>query len=596
LAFSAKPGDDDALSMERLDFYKLSRPVQERFIGSVNGTGLPSPILEWRVTPNEPRIWLALSVGAALVVAGLFRLGHGNLESAFAIQPLPMAAAYVAFAAASVYGLLHAMKIWGEIRGLPFKPGVYIFPVGLIDARRQWLRVHKIGDLVSVEGPDANNAFRIRFGGTIVTMAARDDVHAVAAKESLAQARTRVQHADSARDSVRPKELAALDPLHGVVNPLVSSVPISRPAPPWAKLDWLVAIVLGFAVGSSLWAIHNAHSDDKMYAGAAEANDVASYRAYLSRGSRHREEVANILLPRAELKQAESAGNVQAVERYIKEHPATGIPAEVSGALRKALVAELEAAKQAGTLAALTEFAQQHPDHHLETELRAARHAVYQAALESYKKSAPAKGDAIPFVERLLAYAEKKGPSVQVRFHRTQPKSMEKADAQVAKNRFFNGVVSLPSRYFDLAHERPREAALGNAIVARFAQAFAPEILTFSIGPSIDDPEAPLPPPTAPTIFIEHNADWTGGQATSAKPRGIWVSIAFNYNVSFQIPEDPKPRLFKTAVFRGPDPSDGKDEDKPEDKIYETMAKAAIDQLTKRYLATFFAPPPSTAK
>src|SRR2546425_10539496 len=114
--------------MERLDFYKLSRPVQERFIGSVNGTGMPTPILEWRVTPNEPRIWFAVSAAAALVVFGLFRLGHGDLESSLAIQPLWIAAAYVIFAGISIFGLLRALKILGEIRGLPFKAGVYIFP------------------------------------------------------------------------------------------------------------------------------------------------------------------------------------------------------------------------------------------------------------------------------------------------------------------------------------------------------------------------------------------------------------------------------------------------------------------------------------
>ena len=40
------------------DFYKLARPVQERFIGSINGGGLPNPILEHRSEPKEPRLWL----------------------------------------------------------------------------------------------------------------------------------------------------------------------------------------------------------------------------------------------------------------------------------------------------------------------------------------------------------------------------------------------------------------------------------------------------------------------------------------------------------------------------------------------------------
>jgi hypothetical protein len=501
---------------------------------------------------------------------------------------------YVALAAASVFGLLHALKIWGEIRALPFRPGVYVFPIGLIDARRQWLRMYKIEELTAVEGPDAKNVFRIRIGGVTFTMAARDEGHALTAREALAKARGLVEQADAEAGSMRPRALAALDPLHGVVNPLVSSVPISRPPPAWAKLDWLVAILVGTATGFALWAVHNAKSDDQMYALAVASNDVASYRAYLARASRHREEVANILLPRAELKQADAAGSVDAVERYIKEHPATGIPAEVSATLRKAMVGELEKAKQAGTLAALTDFAQRHPDHHLEGELRAARHAVYVAALETYKKSAPAKGDAVAFVERLIAFSEKKGPNVEVRFHRVQPKSMEKADLQASKNKFFSGVVSLPSRYFDIAHAHPREAQLAAALASRFNQAFAPEILNITPGPSLDDPEAAFPPPVAPTLFIEDGADWTGGQATSTNPRGVFLSIGFQFNASFQIPDDPKPRPFKTTVYKGPDLADGKGEDKPEEKIYEGMAKSAYDQFAKKYLATFFAPPPKT--
>src|SRR5262245_13586267 len=104
--------------MERLDFYKLTRPVQERFIGSTNGTGMPTPILDLRVTPSEPRIWMALFAVAALAVVALFRMGHGDLTSAMAIQTLPIAGLYVAFAALSAFGLLHALKIWGEVRGL----------------------------------------------------------------------------------------------------------------------------------------------------------------------------------------------------------------------------------------------------------------------------------------------------------------------------------------------------------------------------------------------------------------------------------------------------------------------------------------------
>src|SRR5262249_45081728 len=157
-------------------------------------------------------------------------------------------------------------------------------------------------------GPDKDQVFKITVAGTTYALAARDQAHAIAAKEALSQARAMLENADAAKDSMRPKALAALNPLHGVVNPLVPASSITRPPPPWARLDWLLALVLGGIVGFSLWAVHNAKSDDAMYAKAVAANDVTSFQGYLARGSRHREEVANILLPRAELKQAEATG------------------------------------------------------------------------------------------------------------------------------------------------------------------------------------------------------------------------------------------------------------------------------------------------
>jgi hypothetical protein len=576
--------------MERLDFYKLARPVQERFIGSLNGTGLPAPILDWRTAPAEPRLWLAMGVGGTLAIAALARIGFGSLASGMAIQSPVLAAIYVGLGGVAVFGYLRAMKIRGEIRALPFKPGVYVFPVGLIDARRQWLRVYKIDELQNVTGPDPSHAFRVVFGGTTYTFTARDAAHASNAEAALGSARDVVRQADTARDTIRPKALAALDPLHGVANPLVSSQPITRTPPAWAKFDWMFALVLGVIAGLSVFALRNAKSDDAMYTAALTAADAPSFRAYLDHASRHREEISNVLLPRVELLDAEKAGTVDAIERYIHDHPTTGIPNEVAAALRKAMLAELEKAKQAGTLAALDDFAKRHPDAHLDSDLRTARHAVYQAALERYKASAPVKGDAVAFVERLLAYAEKKGPAVEVRFHRQQPKSIDKADGQVAKNRFFNGVVSLPSRYFDVAHARPRETTLGTAIQSRFAEAFPPEILAFTVGAPIDDPEAALPAATVPTLFVEHAADWTGGQATSSSPRGVFIGLGFNFHASFTLPDDPKPRAYKTTIYKIPNPADGKGDDKPEEKIYDAMADDTYVQFGKRFLATFFKP------
>jgi len=72
---------------------------------------------------------------------------------------------------------------------------------------------------------------------------------------------------------------------------------------------------------------------------------------------------------------------------------------------------------KAGTLAAIDDFVRRHPQSHLDTDIKAARHAVYQAALDRYLQQAPTKSPAeLAFMERLVAWAELKGPPVEIRF------------------------------------------------------------------------------------------------------------------------------------------------------------------------------------
>jgi hypothetical protein len=191
-------------------------------------------------------------------------------------------------------------------------------------------------------------------------------------------------------------------------------------------------------------------------------------------------------------------------------------------------------------------------------------------------------------MERLIAYAEKKGPEVQVRFRRIVPKSMERADTAVSKNRAFQGVVSLPSRYVDVAHAHVREAEASRAIIARLQQAFPPEIVSFVPGAPIDDPEALLPIVTVPTLFIEHGADWTGAISSSANPRGVFVGLGMVFSATFTIPDDPKPLHFKTTIYRSPDLAAAKGIEKPEEQIYTQMDTEAFGLFVKKLLGIFF--------
>jgi hypothetical protein len=327
-----------------------------------------------------------------------------------------------------------------------------------------------------------------------------------------------------------------------------------------------------------------------MYERAVAANDTASLRAYLDKASRHQVEVSQVLLPRAELRDAQAQGTVDAIEKFIADHPKTAILPEAQAALRAAMLVELQTAVRAGTLAALDDFNHRHPSGQVDGELAAARHGVYQAALARYLAQAPPKAQAeTQFVQKLLAWVEKKGPHVEVRFHRLHSKSMDKADGAVTKHRDFKGAVSFPTRYFDAKAVKPDEDALGAAIVQRFGAVFPPEIISMTVGEAIADPDAPLPAQiTSPTMFIEHGPAWSGSIFGTKNPRGLFVGLELSFDASFRLPDDTKPVRVKVDAWHMPSMSASTDAQNPEPSVYADMRSKAFEQFKKRLLGSFF--------
>ncbi|HKQ70835.1 MAG TPA: hypothetical protein VJT73_15920, partial [Polyangiaceae bacterium] len=312
------------------------------------------------------------------------------------------------------------------------------------------------------------------------------------------------------------------------------------------------------------------------------------YRSYLSRGGRAAD-VGDRLLPRAELAVAVKLGNVEAIEKYVAEHPNSHIKDEVSAALRQAMLVELEAKKRAGTVSALSEFSKKHPNNLVDPELRQAVHAVYQGAFATYKKESGVKDPAVvQFVEKLLAFAERAGPKVVVRFRRKASKSIDLADTQVKKSPYFMGAASLPSLYFDDAHARPRETNTAKTISDRFGNAFPADIVSFELGAPLTDSEAPLPVPTLPTLFIEHTAEVSGASYLSANPRGVFVGLGLLFEVTFRLPDETKPLKFRLSAWRPPDTTLPRADNTWEGAVYEAMATEGYAHFAQRYLATFF--------
>ena len=588
--------------MKAVDFYKLQRAIQDRFVGSTMSGFPPAPILVQKGAAPTKGVWLALSGVCLVALVIVARLGYGSLESDLSLHSTKLLPLYFALFFGLAFGLLQAVAHLVRERALPYAAGVYLFPACLIDARSDGFSVFETKELSNVEVQGASVKLSFLGGASYVLPLPNPQAGASIVAEIHA-ARDRSMHAGATED---PKELVAVDPLH---NPRFSSPvgprdPYSKRLPPWGKLGFVVAAVVGIILGPTLWYVRNSGSDKTMYATATAANDTATYKSYLDHGDKFKGEVAGILLPRSELHDAEKPNTVESLLTYKASHPNSQIEAEVSRSIRAAMLAELEKAKALLTLAALDDFAKKYPEHGVEPELKEAKHAVYMRELDSYKKRYGSNKDKtiVPFVERLFAFAEKNGPKIEVRFKRKKSESLDRADQYVAKTPSFGGMSSYPSRYFDEKHDVKRETAMGKALATKLDAGSSPELFDFQVGAPIGEND-PIPTDVkVPTLFIAHGAEWSGHTYMSQKPRGSYVGLLLPFEGQFVIPSDAKPVKLKAEIFKQAALGQLAGEEnatlppgQAEEKVYDAMADDAFDQfatkITNLFLPKEKAPP-----
>lgn len=587
--------------MKEVEFYALPRPVQDRLLEALSGRFEPTPVLHRLGAESKAARWVVVALGAGLLAGVLTVLGLGNASTALSIHPLPLVGLYALLLSAVAVGLLSALEIKSRIGDLPYQPGLYLFESALVDARDERLRIYPL-DASTRVSPAAAGAVTLVFGAVRFTLPLADPNRQSEAVQRIEAARERLPGLDAkARFEIDPLEPPA------VVSPLAPTEPLARKAPVWESQRWLVGILLGMALGAALFWLRNTASDNRMLAAAQHANDVAAYRAYLARGQRHRPLVAEVLLPRALLKEAVTRGSVADIDDFVAKNPKTGIGPEIDAARRNAMAAELERAKAENSLAALLSFAEAHPDHGLGPSFEQARHAAFLRTRDRYKKVMPEGAeDHLDFVGRLLAHAEKvgakktdaghRGPAVEIRFRRLPSKTLARADAAIRKNPKFNGAPSYPSQYFDAKRLEVHEGALAERLIERFAKVFEPEALTFVRGEPIEGESEEPPPVTVPTLFITHRLEWSGGAIAVEKPRGVFIGILLFYNSAFVLPDNAA--TLKTKFTAGENMSHElvkKHADQPaagalETAVYASLTASAFAQFESRLVAKWFKP------
>jgi hypothetical protein len=574
----------------KVDFYGLPRPVQDRFAAATRRSAPPAPLLYARASRTVAWAYLGASVLLFAVAAVVLRLGWGDVNSPFALHGPKMLAVDIVLLAGAAYGVVHAMGLLRALDSLPWRAGRYLFPGIVVDASGPVLDVWSVGEAESIErltGSEAGLALRMR-DGTRVVVPASSTEQAAKADAALGSLRSDLARAIAEED---PQVLAELDPLHdrAMSSPIGPTASMKRVFVVSKRLDWAIAAVAGVLLGLGLGSTRNATSDDAMYRSIVAAGTVPAYQAYLAQGGRHSDDVRDVLLPRAQLRDAESQGT-DAVQAFADAHPSSRIDADITAALRRVMLAALDTAKKTGTVAAIDDLAKKYPNHTIDPEIKAARHSFFTQALDAWKKKASPDAATSAFMERLLGWSEAQGPgapSAELHFRMKPSKTLDDADKSIKRSGHFPALDALPSKYLTVDAMRPREQRVATALAQAFSDAFPPDILSMHAGDPLD---ADAPSPTAvPTLVVDYTADWSRANSLIEHPPTVIAGFVFTFDSLFTIP-DGAPLKIGARAWRAAEVWRIKGaqmtREDYEQKVYDMVFDTAFDLVQKKLTDT----------
>lgn len=591
--------------MRSIDFFTLSRTVQDRILGGIEGRFPPEPLVRFKAQQSHPYHHFGLALFGLIVLVVVQRLGYGAFDSSLARQSVAFLAVYAIAAFCLFGGLILAACHYVRLSRLPYPRGVFVYPARVLDARKHPMVDYPLTDLTgAVLRPDGL-VLTFQGGRTFVFPTSTVAQHGEGIVAELARAQHLAREAAMGSD---PNAVLAFDPLHEprFANPVGPGEPLQYELPSWAKFGWAYGVCAALLFGPLLWTVRNFVSDASAYRSAQREATPAAFQAYLLHGRRYRTEVEGELLPRAELAVAEQVGSIDALLDFEKTHEKSRIKPEIEAAKQRAYRATFERARAKGTLSALREFDTKYPKHGLKSEFAAAVHELFVEAQNKYapvdapvgtKSPAPAK-DAVAFLRAAIAFAETHKNTVDLRVRRKSSPTLGRVEKALARMPEYMGDMSRPARYFDETHEGPRDKQTLDELGTLLGAHVPSEFLDFHTVTEPMPADAKTPDVTRPTIVVTVMTEWSGHTVPTKKPRGVFVGLYLHYDIELLLPGGTSSH-HKHVVYR-PVPSGKLKEleaaprtDPPiEELVYESMVVEARKQFLAKSDTLFFAPAP----
>lgn len=573
---------------------------------SAQGASPPAPIVQ-RLGDPRAQVFIGLAGGAGVLFLVLLVVGFGSLESALAKHGAPLLALYFGLLFAVPFGILRFIRPRVLAKKLPWKPGVYVFPMCLVDARSASLAIHSMRDLSRMDKATASSPLRLSFkgGGTYEFPVAggADDANF---RFDVAQ-----KQAEHALQSGDDGELTTLDPFHesrkSWTSPIGPTSSLVDRTPGWVKNDLFLALAFALVFAPGTWALRNAASDKSMFAKAAAVASPEAWKAYLVHGTNHADEVQSTLLPRAELEVAKKAQTVDAIRAFQASHPGSAVDAEASAALRDAFLRELDKAKAKGSLAALDEFVKTYPDHHLDKELAAAKHDLYAKSAVAFGRLGKSDDPTVKaFVDELRTWLEAHGTTVTIVFRREVSPALAQADkligaAPLNKNLGMHQVT----QWFDPNADQPKEADVAKAFETALRKVFGPDLANVTMGPDGDDAATQALAAKTPLVVVRYRFGWLGAAYSSAPLKRSFAGVYVSGDATFSVPggasplkvrlEVPPPKAFMPeykAQHPGLSTAGPPNPDAPEKDVYAAMDLRVLDVIATTLENTLLKPAP----
>lgn len=291
-------------------FRKLPEAVKHRLARCLSREELPTPLLSV-TTKTRPRFVYSL---AAAVIAALPWMWAATLPAS-RILPMTTIVLFV------VPYVLAGWLVQQSLRRDQLAAGVYLFPLDIVEAHGDSLRVTPLGSLrnAGIRRDAGALWLELKFEhGASYRFVCPDDAAAERAYAKICEAHAAVERITFGRDL---EETVEMDPFFAIRGEEMWAAASSARGRGVVARNAL-GVLAGAASGALVFAVVAARGDHALYRDAVAGNTEASYHAYLTAGGRlHRSQAEWALRAFEQIRGAAARPNVQPVQPNFDHRP-----------------------------------------------------------------------------------------------------------------------------------------------------------------------------------------------------------------------------------------------------------------------------------